>query len=216
MYIGIKHLHVLLVVLYIVFFLIKVILLMLPKKEPLRNFRHKTRWIEITLSVLFVATGIFLWINTGLTGVWLYVKIGVLILIIVAGIFAFKRESKILGIFSFIALLYVYGLSETKSPTFKDPLKTPPASREEIRLSEQADKMEMGKQLYTYYCVQCHGPEGNRGLSGAKDLSNNELSKNEIKVVIAHGRLTMPAYINVFTEEQMDAVAEYTKSLQTK
>ena len=117
MYTGMMHTHTLVVMLFVILYLIKTSLLMLDKNEMLKKFAAKTKVFEIIISVLFLATGIYLAINTGNKGSWLWVKIAVVALSIPLAVIGFKKEKKPLALLSMMCLVYAYGISETKSPT---------------------------------------------------------------------------------------------------
>lgn len=52
-----------------------------------------------------------------------------------------------------------------------------------------------GEEVYTTYCVACHGADGTLGVDGATDLTVEvpELSDDELHDVIADGYESMPA-----------------------
>lgn len=70
-----------------------------------------------------------------------------------------------------------------------------------------------GGELYDIACSSCHGPEG-KGLFGTA-LANTGLSKGKIKSAITRGRLRsgMPAFEGQFTDEQLDALVQFTQDL---
>jgi len=70
-----------------------------------------------------------------------------------------------------------------------------------------------GKAVYTQNCVTCHGVYGDMGASGAFNLQESALAVEERVNVITNGRNTMLAFNNVLSEEEIQAVAEYTMTL---
>jgi len=70
-----------------------------------------------------------------------------------------------------------------------------------------------GKAIYTKNCVTCHGVYGDMGASGAFNLKESQLALEERINVITNGRNTMLAFNNVLSEEEIQAVAEYTMTL---
>lgn len=68
-----------------------------------------------------------------------------------------------------------------------------------------------GQQVYTKYCVNCHGAKGNMGMSGAADLTQSTLNLKERILVIKKGRGTMTSFNNLLSKEEIEAVARYTQ-----
>ena len=78
----------------------------------------------------------------------------------------------------------------------------------------KASETLSGKNIYNNYCQSCHGDDGNKGLSGAKDLSASMLTKKESYSVIYNGRNNMMAYKNQLSKEQIDSVNNYIQILK--
>lgn len=51
-----------------------------------------------------------------------------------------------------------------------------------------------GVKFYEQRCDVCHGPDGKRGVSEARDLSTSNLSIEQIEKVIKEGKGTMPPF----------------------
>lgn len=200
MYTGILHTHTLVVSLFLLIYLIKTVLLFLGKTEQLQSFSKKFRIPEMIISALFFATGIFLAVNTGNGGTWLWVKIAAVLISIPLAVIGFKKLNKNLALLSLILLIYSYGISETKSAIFK----------KEITAVTAID----GKKIYEAKCINCHGADGKLSMSGAKDISISVLKPEEKISLITNGKNTMKAYKDVLTSEQIAAVAAYTETLK--
>lgn len=72
-----------------------------------------------------------------------------------------------------------------------------------------------GKEIYSNYCVSCHGTDGKLGVSGAKDLSVSSLSDEMRLEIITNGKNAMPPMKDLIqSKEDILIVAEYTKSLK--
>lgn len=72
-----------------------------------------------------------------------------------------------------------------------------------------------GKMLYTNQCVSCHGPKGDLGNSGSKDLSKSKLSEAAVMKIIKKGKGTMPPFEYLLTtDKEREAVIEYVMSLR--
>ena len=200
MYTGILHTHTLVVSLFLLIYLIKTALLVFGKTEMLQNFTKKFRIPEMVISVLFFATGIYLAINTGNSGAWLWVKLAAVLISIPLAVIGFKRMNKNLALLSLILLIYAYGISDTKSPFFKKENKTVASAN--------------GKEIYEAQCTSCHGADGKSGMSGAKDLSASQLKSDEKINIITNGKNAMKGYKEVLTAEQISAVTEFTETLK--
>jgi mono/diheme cytochrome c family protein len=79
--------------------------------------------------------------------------------------------------------------------------------------SQSADDNE-GKQIYITYCVACHGDNGKLKLNEASDLALSEMTLEERIKNITEGGSMMPAFSEVITEEQINAVAVYLEELK--
>jgi mono/diheme cytochrome c family protein len=204
MYTGIMHTHTLVVILFVLIYLIKTIMLLFASEEKLNKFSKKIRIPEIVVSTLFLATGIYLAYNTGNVGNWLYIKLLVVFASIPLAVVAFKKRNKILGVLAFMMMIYAYGISESKSPTFKRPDMS------------NAYQGLTGQEIFTMECVKCHGVDGRGVLSGAKNLTVSELSIDEKLDIIRNGKNAMNPYGKVFSDEELNAVGNYVHSLVNK
>lgn len=72
-----------------------------------------------------------------------------------------------------------------------------------------------GRLLYTNQCVSCHGPKGDLGNSGSKDLTKSTLDEAEVLKIIKKGKGTMPPFEYLLTtEKEREAVVEHVMSLR--
>ncbi|MBK9337968.1 MAG: cytochrome c [Lewinellaceae bacterium] len=71
-----------------------------------------------------------------------------------------------------------------------------------------------GKALFRRHCVTCHGADGTLGLNGAGDLTKSARTQAERVVQITKGKNLMPAFEEVLTPEEIQAVANYTETLK--
>ncbi len=83
-------------------------------------------------------------------------------------------------------------------------------------VKEEDQNVEVnGRLLYKNQCVSCHGPNGDLGNSGSKDLSKSKLSEASIMKIIIKGKGTMPPFEYLLTtEKEREAVVEYVISLR--
>lgn len=233
------HTHVLVVVLFLIFFSIKAVLLLLNKRETLDRMRSKTKVVDIVLGTLILITGGYLlFLYSGRTPTYLIFKIVLVLLAIPLGIIGIKKESKGLTVLSLFIFLYVYGVAETnslamnteeasvappitntttESPEKKVPEASTPAeaAEEEILNAMGETQMANAKAIYTQVCATCHGEDGDKGLGGAALLTQSQLTLNDRINVIEKGRGLMPAFGSQLTPQEAEALAAYTITLNT-
>ena len=79
------------------------------------------------------------------------------------------------------------------------------------------DKAEAAdvKALYRQHCGTCHGADGKLGLNGAGDLTQSERSIAERVEQIAKGKNLMPAFEELLTKAEIEALAGYTVTLKS-
>jgi uncharacterized membrane protein SirB2 len=207
MYTGMLHTHTLVVGLFILLYLIKTFLLLTGKEEMLSKFTQKTKVIEMVISSLFLATGVFLYLNSGNITWMVHLKIVLVLLSIPLAIIGFKKKKGILAVLSLVLLFSAYGLAEMNK---KQAVKAP---KPEVKIG--SSELEAGKNLYVAYCQACHGENGDAGKSGAKNLRLTILNKSEKEAYIRIGKGAMPGFSNL-SQEEIDAVILYTDSFLEK
>jgi mono/diheme cytochrome c family protein len=69
------------------------------------------------------------------------------------------------------------------------------------------------QSLFIKRCATCHGSEGNLQMSGAKKLTVSQLSADEIKNQIIHGKAGMPPFESMLTVQEIDALTAYCMKL---
>ena len=201
MYTGMLHTHTLVVSLFLLIYLIKTALLVMGKTEQLIAFTNKFKIPEVVISALFFITGIYLAVNTGNAGTWLWVKLAAVLISIPLAVIGFKKLNKNLAILSLMLLIYAYGVSETKSAFFQ---------KETIVATASVN----GQEVYEAQCIQCHGADGKLMMSGSKDLSVSQLTIDQKISLITNGKNAMAAYKELLSTEQIVAVATYTETLK--
>lgn len=70
------------------------------------------------------------------------------------------------------------------------------------------------QEIYKMKCSLCHGDKGDKGMTGAFDLTKSTLSDAEIIDVISNGRKTMAPYKRELTPEQIKELATYLKTFR--
>ena len=194
----ILKIHVICVTIFLVFYLLKTFFLVSGKVEVLDTFTKNTRLAEITLSVLFLATGIWLFVITGGIKTFQVIKLLLIFVAIPLAVIGFSRKNKILALFSFIILVSAYGLAEAgRSKPY--PVKHASA----------------GKELFEQNCRQCHGVDGKKMYHDAADLSLSIKDLTKTETIIRNGRRNkMPTYGGLLSEEEIHAVASYILTLR--
>lgn len=82
------------------------------------------------------------------------------------------------------------------------------------KVKSQSSDAESGKQIYKTYCVACHGANGKLKLNDAPDLTFSTMTLEERIENITKGGSMMPAFGEVISEEQINAVAVYLDELK--
>ncbi len=103
---------------------------------------------------------------------------------------------------TFLVLFVIACSSEDKNGV---PLTTPSTT----------SATAQGDVLFQKHCVMCHGADGKLGLNGAKDLSKSVLTLDERITQVTNGKNVMPPFKDVMSEDEIEAVANYTFSLKT-
>lgn len=206
MYTGLKHLHVLLVVLFLLSVIIKAVLLF-TKSEKFTDFRSKTRLSEMIISILFLVTGVILvFLKGGSFHSLFWVKIAMVLAGIPLAIVGFKKQLKIPAMLGTFLFIMAYGVAEMAA---KKVVITNVEVSEEIEGSA-----EHGLKVYQANCISCHGQDGKRQLDMASDLSTSTLTIKEVKSVLISGRGNMPKFVQLTVKEQ-EAVAQYVLQLRS-
>jgi uncharacterized membrane protein SirB2 len=195
----IKKTHFVVVTIFYLIYLIKTVLLLANKNEQLASFVKKTKVVEMIISFLFLATGIYLMIQVPEIKTELIIKISLVFLSIPLAVIGFKKGKKALAVLSFVCLTAAFGLAEMSAK--KNSAK--------VTYNDlNSDGSINAKQLYTDNCAKCHGDDGKAGLVGATDLTTTQLSVDSIASLTEKGRKSMPATVGL-TIEQRKAVAQY-------
>ncbi|MDB5273691.1 MAG: hypothetical protein JWO58_2058 [Chitinophagaceae bacterium] len=227
---GFLHLHVTVVVLFMLFFGYKLILLLANKKEALTSLRQKTKVVDMILGSLILITGGYLLYALHSLAPYLIGKLVLTLIAIPLGIISMKKENKVLGLLTMAIFVYNFGVAETNSLTFQkekiivqpgttavapDTTNTPAASNAILDQNKEV-ALQNGKAIFTQVCSACHGQDGKLGASGAKDLSQSKLNHQEVVQIISKGKGLMQPYEGQLSEQEIEAVATYAEGLKTK
>jgi len=194
---GFRHSHVLVVILFLLWFGFKWILLLI-NSPLLDKVRDKFKMVDMILGTLILVTGGYLLFKGGHPETWMMVKVALVLAFIPLGIIGLRRENKVLTSIVFVGFLYIYGVAETRSLVMKKP--------------KGIDTVG----VYEINCARCHGTDGAAMLYGAKNLKISTLSKEEAAYIIKNGKGAMPAITSNYTDKEIDQLAEYVITLRKK
>lgn len=71
-----------------------------------------------------------------------------------------------------------------------------------------------GAQIYKANCTMCHGGDGKKGLSGAKDLSVSQLTLEEQVTIIKMGKGGMAGYRSVLSSKEIESVIAHVQTMR--
>jgi cytochrome c553 len=199
---GIRHTHLLSVILFLLIYLIKTVLLLSNKNEGLAKFTKVVKVPEMIVSTLFLVTGIYLLTQIPEIKSLLIIKIIAVLISIPLAVIGFKKKNKVLAVLSLLLIIGAYGMAEISK-------KQKSKSMEAISGSTLN-----GQELFKAGCISCHGADGKLGLMGAPDLSISTMGLAEKMELIKNGKGAMTPFAEILTEEQIKAVAEYSESLK--
>jgi mono/diheme cytochrome c family protein len=197
--------HRILVSLFLLHYVVKGILLLINQHTGLEKYSKITKVHEMILSVLFLASGVYLLIYGSNLNFLQYIKIACVLTSIPIAVIGFKKKKKFLAVLSIFLLIAAYGLAEVA----KKKQRTQTVDTESIDI----DTADQGKIVYNQLCIRCHGDNGDAMIAGAKNLKISTLSSVEISTIIMKGQGGMPAFENL-SESQLKAVVQYTESLK--
>ena len=73
-----------------------------------------------------------------------------------------------------------------------------------------------GKEVFSMYCVACHGADGKMAFSGATDLSASTLDLDTRILQITYGKGVMNAFKKIISEDEIKNVALYIEELRVE
>jgi uncharacterized membrane protein SirB2 len=206
MYTGLKHLHLLMVILFVLSLVIKTILLFI-NKDKFVAYKQKTKIPEMITTIVFLITGIIMFVlKDAKFSSFLWIKLSLILAAIPLAIVGFKKQNKILALIGTLLFVGIYGLAEMA--------KKRPYTDNNVDLSKISEgSIQHGEQLYSKNCKICHGAEGDMGLGGASNLKNSTLTDTEIVNVISNGRGNMAAYKQL-NDQELEALKNYLITLR--
>lgn len=224
MYTGMLHTHKLSVVLFLIYLLVRTVLLLTNKTDMLQKLTKKLRIPDMVVSTLFLVTGIYLAFQTSSIsyGNWFWIKLVLVFAAIPLAIIGFKKQRKVLALLSLVLVLGAYGVSETKSINMKPSSyleaigqKADPAVLSKANIDPAQpnyDPILHGEAVYSAYCSGCHGADGKLQNAGAKDLSRSVKTVEEMRLQINKGKNSMPGFEKYLSENQIDDVVAFVRA----
>jgi len=201
--------HIVSVTVFLVFYLLKTFFLLTRKSSALEKFSKNTKVAEMIFSVLFLVTGVWLFLIIGGIKTLQIVKLALIFMAVPLAIFGFKRKNKIFALLSFVMLISSYGLAEaSRSKPFR--IKHPPESL-------TGNYNEAGKFIFENNCAQCHGTDGKKMYRDAADLSLSVKSEILTEGIIRTGsNKKMPSYGTLLSEQEIYSVTQFIMTLRDK
>ncbi|SMB95321.1 cytochrome c class I [Hymenobacter roseosalivarius DSM 11622] len=89
-----------------------------------------------------------------------------------------------------------------------------PAAPAAILGTLETDALAAGEAIFTQRCVVCHGPDGQLGNNGARNLTKSNLNINGRVYIVTKGMGKMPAFKDQLTEQEIEQVAAYSLTLR--
>ena len=201
--IGLLHLHVTAALLLLISLLFKTGLLLLNRKEMLDKFRGKTKVVEMIVGALILVTGGYLAFKLGFGQPYLLIKTILIFIAIPLSIVGLKKGKKGMAIIGVLLFVYIYGIGETKSATFKKK-----------KLEIASEIRNPGRVIYQQLCISCHGENGNKGVYKAPDLTKSNMEKDKVVELIKNGKNLMPGVEDQIDEQQLELLADYLYTIR--
>lgn len=225
---GMLHLHITVVVLFILFMLSKNIMMLLGMTGTLATFRAKTKIVDMVLGTLMLLTGGYLLYITQNMEAYMVVKIMILFAVIPLGIVGFNKNNKILVTLSTALLIYAYMIAKTSSLVFNYGQLPPKESLINNAINNSTDTSAVGaivqqnvqnvlanaQPIFVAKCAACHGMDGKMMANGAKDLTLSTKTLEQRVAIISNGKNLMPAFKYQLSEADIQSLSIYTQMLK--
>lgn len=208
----VKNIHKVVVLIFLLIYLVKTIMLLTNKSEGLKNFISKTKVLEMIVSFLFLATGVYLLTQKPELNTFMMIKLAAVLISIPLAVVGFKKSNKALATISLLLIITAYGMAEmaAKRATKKE------LSTELITDASNPDYniAKHGEAVFKANCILCHGEDGTKSMAGATNLATSQIDEATASQVIAIGRNTMQAFNTVLSEQDIKAVSSYIQTLK--
>jgi mono/diheme cytochrome c family protein len=109
--------------------------------------------------------------------------------------------------------------SQERMPSFSDELTSD--QRWDLvyyvwRFATTDERLATGKEIYTAFCQECHGPDGRSQILDAADLSDQRFiahqSPSDLYLSVTRGRGSMPAWQARLSQDERWMVIEYLRT----
>jgi mono/diheme cytochrome c family protein len=181
-------------------------MLLTNNKDGLARFTKMVKVPEMIISVLFLATGVYMLTQIPEIKSFLIIKIVAVLVSIPLAIIGFKKGNKALAVISFLLLITAFGLAEMSKKQKSGDTTEQVAPGENATLNAE--------DIYTANCAKCHGDDGKSALLGASDLSISTLDANAKIEIVKHGKGVMTPFEGILNDEQIGAVIGYIETLK--
>ncbi len=189
--------------LFLLIYLIKGVAIFSKNQTYKENLFSKMKWLEIPVSFVFLATGIYLLFQMGDTPGYLYIKLLLVLAAIPLAIVGQKRNKPIFLWLSIFVIVYVFGASETRSLSFQKP-------RIELLADDGTganfELLNLGSHIYGENCIRCHGRSGDLERYGARKLIGSTLSPEKRRKLIMEGKGNMPGFAKKLDQKELEAL----------
>lgn len=201
------RIHTISVMLFLLTYVLKTILLFSSRKM-LDKYSRITKIPEMIVSVVFLITGIWLFIILDGIKMMHIIKLILVFCSIPIAIIGFKKYKKVLALLSLLLIIAAYGIAEmSKSKPF--------IPHKAVSSNDNNSMFAEGAVVFYQNCSFCHGADGRKMYRKATDLTISGLSEDGIKQMILEGsKGKMPSYVGVLSEENINAVTQYVKGLR--
>jgi len=205
MYTGLKHLHLILITLFLISILIKTVLIFVDE-ENFVFYRKKTKFVEMVITMLFLVSGIIMFtMRNGGFHFTFHIKLILIIFAIPIAIIGFKKKNKFLVFVSTSLFIITYGIADLSTKRMK-----------EVHIELPVTDVNYGKALYERNCSTCHGDKGARQLNGATNLSSDDFSLYAISETIRYGSLSKKMVgFKTLNNLEVNAISRYVLTLKT-
>ena len=211
-YLIIKLIHRIVVSLFLLIYIVKTGMLLGNKTSSLQSFTKKVKLPEMIISFLFLATGAYLLWQKGDVNSWMLIKLAAVFISRPLAVIGFKMSNKILASRALLLIFGAYGLAEMSKKKIDkkeiDSTVVTDASNSNYDINKH------GQEIFSKYCVTCHGEDGKKGLGGAKDLSLTSLDNDAMTSIIKNGKNNMLPYKGILNGQEINAVVTYVKILK--
>jgi mono/diheme cytochrome c family protein len=201
------QIHLVAVQLFVLIYTVKIVLLF-ANKDALQKFTRVTRLLEMIVNILFLGTGIWLFVILGAIKTMQIVKLVLIFASIPIAVIGFKKMNKGLAVLAFLMIVGAYGIAEMAK-------KKPFIPNKVIVQGDADERTKMGATTYIANCAMCHGQDGKKMYRDAKDLSTSALNDDAVQLFIRSGsKGRMPAYENVLSADEIAATSAYVMTLR--